>query len=243
MRVAPFSFLQTFGGGPPPEWPETASVPLHAWYRADRGVTEASSLVSGWADQSGAGDANRHQTASGADRPGYVASDAAYGHNAVLTADATQFMNAAGVFSAAIVAPVSVVIVGEVTNNLGTLLYGGAAADSFYLFVTNLYVLPNNVGPAADATIPCAILYTDDGTGGGSAAKLYIGDTSTPIATAVTNWTSTSTLGVFKSASGLANAAGKLAEVIVFDGVLNGTDISNLVTYLNVTRAYGLSVT
>jgi hypothetical protein len=43
--------------------------------------------------------------------------------------------------------------------------------------------------------------------------------------------------------SGVGNLIGTEAEIIVWGGILSATDKANLVTYLNTTRAYGITVT
>lgn len=254
MRSSPFSGFG-FGAGPRQKkvaaagggWsPPDASVTLRAWYRPDLGLTEAGGLVSAWLDQSGQGDANRNQSAAGAARPGYTASDAAYGNKPVVTGNGSQVMTAGGAWSWAPNPAITILVVGE------------AAASSSFLgdSTTNNMVYANatpneavygavagaNVGTGNPAT-PCAVMYTDSGSGG-SAANIYINDLDTPTFTGATIFDGATRLDLLSGfGGGFGSLVGKLAEIIVWGGVINATDKGNIVTYLNATRAYGLGIT
>lgn len=233
-------------GGAPAAWaPPDASVGTKLWYRADMGLTEAGGLVSAWNDQSGLADAGRDQTAAGANRPIFNATDAAYGNKPTVQFDGSMRM-LSGTFSASIAAPVCVVMIGQITSDSAAFSDG---VDDNMIFKSggNVYFYgaaqgPNTFG-AADVTSPCCLMYSDDGSGDVDAGKLYYNDTSTPIATAVTNWGSTTELHIGLDAAAVGKLVGKHAEIIVFGGIPTAPDIANLVTYLNTTRAYGIAVT
>ena len=231
------------------EWaPTDASVPVLAWYRADLGVTESGGRVSALADQSGQTDANRNQVASGADRPGYSASDAGYGGNPVVTFDGSQSVAAAGAFSTAVVGPISILVIGQAAAECA--IVGSSATEMVYANVSGEAAVygPTNgaLSSGLSAASPCAILVTDDGTGGGAATKIFVGDLTTAAVSDVTRWESSTLLALGSGGtggfSGYGRLVGKLAEVIVFGGILTPTDKVALVTYLNTTRAYGLGV-
>jgi hypothetical protein len=224
--------------------PASASVSLLAWYKADAGVTQSGGLVTAWADQSGAGDANRNQAASGAPRPSFSASDAAYGGKPIVSGTGTHRMLCPGAWSTAPNPPITVVVVGETAAS--TAFLGDSTTDNM-MYATGT---PNEAvyGPVAAAnagssnpTTPGVIMYKDTG----SAATIYrnnLGSASGTFATSV--WSSMTRIDLLSGyGSGFTFLTGKIAEVIVWGGVISATDKTNLVNYLNVTRAYGLGVT
>jgi hypothetical protein len=229
---------------PPSAWaPPDASVGTKLWYRPDLGLTEAGGLVSGLADQSGLADAGRDQAAAGADRPGYLASDATYGNQPVLTFDGTQSM-LSGVFNAAVAPPLTLLIIGQIDVD-SAMLSNGVDSNMVFKSAGNAYFYGAAQGSApfgaATVTAPCCIMYTDDGTGAVDAAKIYVNDLANPIGTGSTNWASTTGLHLGLDVVAVGKLQGKQAEIILFGGVL-AADLPDLVNYLNVTRAYGIGV-
>ncbi len=240
--MKPFSFIKSAASA----WaPPDASVGTKLWYRADLGLTQAGGLVSYLIDQSGLSDSGRDQSASGADRPGYVGADAGYGGKPVLTFDGSQRM-LSGTFAAAIATAVSVVMVGQITSDSGA-FSDGVDDNMIFKSTGNIYFYGAAQGPSplvtATVTSPCCIMLTDDGTGGGSALKMYVNDTTTVAGAGPTNWGSTTALDLGLDVAAVGKFVGKLAELIVFGGVLTAPDVAHLVTYLNSTRAYGIAVT
>lgn len=232
-------------GGAPPVWaPTSASVPVRAWYRPDLGRTMATG-VSQLNDQSGTGDANRNVVqATGAAQPGYTASDAAYGNKPVLTFNGSQALLRAGAWSVSQIAPVTLVVIGESTTvttafvsdtTFGDMIWNSAGNAKFYG--------PTAIDSATAIPGPTAIMVTDDGTGGAAAAKIYVVNFTTAKASTTTAWSSTTGLDLGSGTAGVGNCVGKIAEVILWGGVLTATDLTNLRTYLNTTQAYGLAIT
>ncbi len=201
--------------------------------------------MSAWTDQSGLGDSGRNQSAAGALRPGYTANDAAYGNQPVLTFSGSQAM-ASGTFNASVATAVSVVMIGQITTDSGA-FSDGSTGDMIFKSGGNVYFYGAAQGssPLATATVtsPCCIMFTDDGTGGGSAAKIYVNDTTTVAAAGPTNWSSTTVFDVGQDVVAVGKLIGKIAELIVFGGVLTAPDVAHLVTYFNSTRAYGIAIT
>ena len=226
--------------------PADASVPLLAWFKADAGVTQAGGLVSAWADQSGSGDANRNQSAAGADRPSYSASDAGYGGKPVLTGNGSQFLASAGDWSTAPTPPITVIVVGHATANSS---FVGDPANNNMLYVSGGHEATYGINNGAlvgsgDASAPTVIMYTDTGAAGGSAANIYNRDLSTPTGTDIKRWEGVARLDMLADFAGaFTPLIGAVAEIIVLGGIPNATDLTNLKTYLNTTRAYGLAVT
>ncbi len=219
--------------------PTDASVPVLAWYRADLGVTAPANVVSAVDDQSGAGDANRNQTGAAT----LIPTDAAYGNQSTVSHSAQTLLRV-GTWTTTPAAPISIVFIGEATSgNKGAL--GDTTANDLLWSSSGTWAFYSggNLDSGVACTSPSAVLFTDDGTGGGSAAKIYVNNLSTPAATSATAFLAANGLNVGNGAGAVPNLTGKWAEIIVFDGVLTPTDVANLVTYLNTTRAYGIAVT
>jgi hypothetical protein len=240
--MKPFSFIKSSGG----VWaPSSASVPLLAWYRPDLGLTQSGGLVTAWNDQSGAGDANRNQAAAGALRPGFTASDAAYGNKPTLTFSGSQSMACAGAFSVAIATPISVVVVGHTGASSAWLACRTPQYNAFGSYPNTASLILETSGTNAISTVtntaaPGVRMFTDDGANW----KMYDKNLTTPVGTAATpHWESNTFLDVGTAPGFASPCVGSIAEIIVFGGLLSGTDVANLRTYLNTTRAYGLAVT
>ncbi len=243
MKI-PFSFLAA-PGGPPPAWsPRSASVPLLAWYRPDLGASLTGGQIDTLADQSGAGDANRNQLGSGGGRPS-VAPDAAYGGQDVITF-AGQRLDSAGAWTSAPGTPITIVIVGDATPIGGWI--GERAPTPYNMIYWNgggsVYAFNGAaVTAGADLTVPSVVMVEDDGSLGLAACGLYVNDLTTPLATGTTVLGAGTGYDLGRGNAGVAAMTGRQAEVMIFAGILSSTDRANLVTYLNVTRAYGIPVT
>ena len=91
---------------------------LVLWLRADRGVTLNGSNVSGWADQSGLGDAARNaDQGTAARQPAFNAANASYGNRPTIdfTAANTHYLVNSGAWSASYASPYTVGVVGHTT--------------------------------------------------------------------------------------------------------------------------------
>lgn len=239
----PFSFIKSSGS----TWsPPDASVVLRAWYRADLGVTEVGGTVSAWDDQSGAGDANRDLAGAIGTMPSYVASDAAYGNNSVLTFSGDKLVRA-GNWSSTPATPITIVVVGEVSGAVSAMLSDGAAADMIWddgsegKFYSDGFA-PNLFSGVSLAT-PQVVMVSDDGSGGAAAAKIFVTNLTTAAADDLTTFQPVNGFDVGVGVAGVSDLTGKIAEIIVWAGILSAGDLTSLRDYLNTTRAYGLSVT
>ena len=227
---------------PPTAWaPTDASVGVLAWYRADLGVTAPAGVVSNVADQTGT-DANKHLVNSGVVT---VAADAAYGGREVFT-HATASLKRPGPWAVAAAPPLTIVFVG---NNDGggynsSFVSSGPTANLLWA-QTSLAIEWYPGGPhlVASATSPSVIMYSDEGGVAADAAKLYVDNLSTPALTGLAAATSDFGFDIGEASSGIGSLTGRCAEVIIFGGILTPTDVANLKTYLNTTRAYGIAVT
>ena len=229
------------GGGAPLVWtPPSAGVPLLAWYRADLGVTTATG-VSGWADQSGNGDANRDlaQATAGL-QPTLISSDAAYGGQPTISF-AAQYLARAGAWSAAPTTPITIVVVGQITDYLSSII-SSSTADMIYggtLGYSQFYGPPALTSTGPDIAGPSVIMVTDDG----ATTSLYAGNLSTPASTDASVFQAAGGFDVGRGAAGIPDLTGKAAEVIIWGGALPVGDLTELKAYFNTTQAYGLSVT
>lgn len=230
---------------PPAEWtPPDASVGTKLWYRADLGVTVAGGLVSALADQSGLEDAGRDQSASGADRPGYIASDPTYGDQSVLTFDGTQRM-LSSIFDSFVDVPICVTLIGEIDSDSAA-FSDGLSGNMIFKSGGNVYFYGAAQGPspggAGVINVPCCIMFTDDGSPSADAAKIFVNDLSTPVATGPTNWGTATSFNLGLDVVAVGRLVGKIAETIVFGDIPTAPDFVDLVDYLNTSRAYGIPV-
>lgn len=214
--------------------PTDASVTLRAWYRADLGITGAAP-VTALADQSGAGDANRNQAAINGT---LNAGDIAYGGNDTIS---DLRANRGGAWSVAPATPITIVVIGE-AGAVKSLISDGASENMLWNNadpVARLYSTTGALASLVDISAPSAVMATDDG----ATANLYVNDFTAPSvsgATWLTGGTTGFDLGI--GVAGVGNLVGKIAEIMVFGGLLTPTDLTNLRTYLNTTRAYGLGI-
>ena len=228
--------------------PTAASVGCQLWYRPDLGVTESGGLVSAIADQSGTSDSNKNQAASGADRIGYSASDAAYGGKPVFTFSGSQAMAAAGVFSAAAARPLTIVIVGQ---NGADAAWFSEAVTKNTLFASSgfVYASSNGTGAASFgarhlAEAPSVLMIECDAAALVTSMRSFVGDLTTEKAHNYPSfYPNVPRINFGEGVNGTARWSGKCAEFIVFGGILTSGDKAALVTYLNETRSYGLGVT
>jgi hypothetical protein len=226
--------------------PTSASVPLRAWYRMDLGISVSGGVVDSLADQSGAGDTNRNQSASGAARPSYSATNGLYNNRPTITGDTSKMLSSAGAWSTApFTAPFSLVIVGHAASLSAFVADGGSNmvwADAAGSGKAEYYVSGNRLTATSLVTSASGTLITDDGTGGASAAKIYVNSFGTPQTTRTTIADASGTvMDLMRSHSGVSQLDGTLAEVILWSGILTPTDASNLVTYLNGLYALGFT--
>lgn len=218
---------------------------LQAWYRADMGITTATG-VSAWSDSSGTGDSNKNLSqATGAKQPTLNATDAAYNNKPTLSflGSSVQYLRS-GTWSVALAQPDTIIVVGSLTS-------AGASAQRYLdglivnaqLIFYNQATTKNSIyaGSALDAaavtnTSPHIVV----GNFNNTTSKIW--DTA-----------KTGTAGTVGSASNLAGITigvggdtttspltGKIAEIIMYSGTLNQTQINAVLAYLG-TR-YGISI-
>lgn len=218
-----------------------ASIELLVWYRVDLGLSGVSSLT-GIGDQSGMSDPNRNQSVTNGT---LNTNDATYGGQATISDLQTTRV---GTWTNTPAVPITILVVGEITNvSNGALLSDPLTGENmlwkdplFAKFRTSSDALFSNI----DISTPSVTMFSDDGSPGADAAKIYINDLTTP-----NNWTTTifqpvNGLDIGRGVAGVSDlVGGKIAEIIIYKGILITDDLINLRTYLNTIRAYGISVT
>ena len=234
--------------------PTSASTPLYAWYRADSGTTIFTNItnnigVSNWQNMGGNNDLNRHQSQAVFGKmptPNY--NDTAYGGNTTFSYN-NQNTNSDGYWSSSIVSPITVVIIGEAAANC-PLISIGRGDPPYNLICSTLsgnaqfYSSDGSklITSTTSIASPSAIMMTSSVSG----SAIYVGDFSTPKATNVNAcWNSCPDIaaGGFGNVAGLNPLTGKIAEIIMFAGILSSGDLTSLKGYLNTTRNYGIAVT
>lgn len=218
-----------------------------AWWRADLGVTLSSGRVSVLADQSGNGDTNRDALGSGGGSAPTIAPGAGYGGKDVITLAADPLLRR-GAWSANIATPRTIVLVGEASGTSSFFCNGAGTPDNMLwrsggdlnFFNGSGFNVHDGGGGVYMAT-PSVAMFEDAG-GAGSPAKLFINDLTNALGTHATILGTAAGLDIGKGCQGVANLTGKIAEVIVFSGILSPGDRAGLAGYFNTTRAYGIAV-
>lgn len=215
---------------------------LLAWYRADLGITLNGSNVSGWADQSGNGDANRNATqGTGANQPTFTASSASYAGRPVVTYTSTAgCCLVTGTWSAAMVQPVTLFVVGHTT--VGTNQYACDSLNSGAQMAINN--LGSNVGIFAGSQLASGVAITNVpafcyGIFNGATSKVAVNaKTAQGSGAAGANGAAGLTLGNWAGQS--LPMTGPMAELFVASGVPSAATIAALAGY--VSTRYGLVI-
>jgi len=218
-----------------------ASVPLLVWYRADLGLTGVSPIT-GIGDQSGLSDPNRNQTVTNGT---LNVTDATYGGKATIYDLQTT---RAGTWTNTPAVPITIIVVGEITNvsNGAFLSDPDTGQDMLWkdpLFA-KFFTLSGALFSNVDISTPSVTMFSDDGSGDADAAKIYVNDLTTPNNYDVTVFQPVNGLDIDRGVAGVSDfSGGKIAEIIIYKGILTTDDLTNLRVYLNVIRAYGIAVT
>jgi hypothetical protein len=205
-------------------------------------VTQAGT-VSAWGDSSGTGDANKNLTqATGAKRPTYNATDAAYNNQptASYVAASSQELDSTA-WAAALTAPYTLFavgngdgtasaqgIVGDSTNLVQLVLNNGGTGPTIYAGTS----LPASTANSSSPRIWCAVV------NGASGAIYENSRTAKATGATGTNALSRTMIGVDATAH-FHN--GKIAEVIVYSRALSSAEISAVLRYCSTRYAIALT--
>jgi len=210
---------------------------LVLWLRADMGITIAGSGVSQWNDQSGTGDANKHNVqGTDANRPTYNTSDAGYNGKPTLQGTGTQFLTATGNWAVAPPRPATIFVVGNGEGGANNCVFFSDASVSQYQFwESGLSNSPNTVAMSLNATLftPAITntalkhIYAIDLNG--AATKIF----QDSLTAAVTgNAGTTGGLRVDACGGSGSSFGGKQAEIIIYNTRLSATDFASVMNYL-----------
>jgi hypothetical protein len=227
--------------------PINASVPTLAWYLpsfASCDLIDGLTHVTRMYDLSGHGDANRDQVrAAVGQEPNYSNADADYGGKPSISSDGVRGLLTVGAWSAAPTPPLTMLVVGKCAANAAYLSGRNAAGNLLWQFGNNVQFYN---GPALSlaqlANTPGVMMFEDDGTASGTAARIFLNDLTNPVASGATCASADTGYNVITGDAGVGPLNGSEAEIIFWSGILSPADKAKLVTYLNVTRAYGLPV-
>jgi hypothetical protein len=217
---------------PPPPFAPTDIAGIQFWVRGDKGITTIGGYVSQWNDQSGVGDANRNMVAAfPGEQPSYVVSDAGYNNQSTVSFIAANnvYMRTAGVLSADITDPSTWFIA---AND------DGSASRQFY-FTTSPSGIPNlevlskellwsNLDGPNSTGLPTVYA----GLSNNTTSKLYQ-NALTPVSSGSQGGPGDVSSFFFGSnvGSGLF-LNGKIAEMIIYSGILSPTDFAKVMNYL-----------
>lgn len=215
---------------------------LKFWLRADLGITLNGATVSAWGDQSGTGDANKHATqGTAAEQPTYVASDAGYNGQATLSFDAGDWMQT-GTWTSALAQPATHFLVGQggsATFREATDGIDGGSRHSISMLNTGEPYLYAGAALFSGAASWIATKHIVGGVFAGGSSKIYV-DSATASATG--NAGAQSLTGVTIGGNfGGPSWAGKVAEIIICEGILSNALILQTMTYLAARYAVTLS--
>lgn len=216
-----------------------------AWFRADLGVTSSSGLVSQWNDQSGTGDANKNCTQStGASKPTLNSSNASYNYKPTLDFDGTDDYMQSGTWVSALSQPFTDFVVGHSPAGAS----GSLALDTLSATQASLRI-EGSTHPgiyAGTTTVDSTGVWTSAGAfcaifNGGSSTLYFNSHTSTGSGNPGTNGRNGTTIGTYDGQlTGPYNWQGSIAEIITYNRVLSGSEITRVMKYLG-TR-YGITI-
>lgn len=197
---------------------------LRAWYKADAGITLNGSTVSQWNDQSGYNNHLKQSTA--ANQPTYTTG--AINSLPALSFDGT---NDSMQLDATITGfgSMTFFIVYKRTANTSQAVLSNGASTYMYLQYGSSFYIGNNAKSAAMTT---NVWYLRAGTGknDGTGTEYFSNGASLGTIAGGTN-----VFDAFRyiATAGGAPLQGLIAEILIFDRVLNSTDMGQINSYLN----------
>lgn len=209
------------------------------WLRADLGVTLVSGKVSAWADQSGAGDANKNATQSNATLRPVVNATGIGGKPVIEFAGAQEL--ATGAWSANLPQPATWMYVVRATATGIAVVVDGISGAHRHLFTQSSSSFAD-INAGNDITSAREFHTTDRvviGVFNGASSKLYVsqatpttGDTGTDDATGAV-------IGAFTDGTSFP-LTGYIAEIAAWSRALNATEVGQLNAY--ASARYGIAI-
>lgn len=236
-----------WSGGAPPGFRPSEISGLVAWFDAGVGITLNGSRVSGWADQSGTGDANKNLAqGTAANQPLYTVADANLnGKPSVTFAKSRPDRLASGAWSVALPNAATILVFGRVTTRDASgysIAVSGTAAGSHALDTspagvnTNMLIYSGTIIQGGNAPNGTSVAF-----GGtlGPTAKLYV-NAKTAVATGNSGAGTLATMTVGASAA-LANPwDGPIAEILAYSRNLTQAEVETLLTWGGAK--YGITI-
>ncbi len=214
---------------------------LISWYRADKLVSLNSTTVSAWGNSSGLGDTNQNalQGTAGS-QPLFVAASSDFNNQPTISFGSNKSLQT-GVWSSALVQPVTIFIVARSISNTTNQYFLSsldAATTPFGLFSNSSGQMnfACNVGTANTGVSTGTTKFGGIFRIHGNTSKFNISQTTTQ------NWTNPGTggatgltIGNFSGALVLGNV--EIADIAHYNKDLSQTEIDNLNTYINTRYA------
>jgi hypothetical protein len=215
------------------------------WLRADMGVTLNATRVSGWADQSGTGDANKNVAqATAGNQPLFNASDASFnGHPSLTFASARSDMLNSGAWAAPMPNPATWFVVAQLVAAQIAVMIDGQGAS-------NRHLLYNNTAAGAERVVLSGAALTAAGTLNGIGAFVMAGVMGTSgklymnaRTAAASGTTGTQTLTALRIGAAYTSAGfwdGEIAEVIGYNRALTQAEVETVLAYLGARYAIAI---
>lgn len=223
--------------------PTDANVPARLWYRASKVTIATSNQVSILHNKVITENitTNQYQSDTGL-MPTYIPSDPAYNNKPIISFSGTEFFKS-GEISTALQGPCTIVVVGE--SDILTALVSKGEEDGGYnvLYIegagllTYFQISESVTGINDYSNTPSIFMLTSDGVD----LNIYRNDLTSIEATTAGTFIATNTFAVGAGTAGVGPCVGKIAEVIYWSGILDTSNISKLVVYLNNRYNLGAS--
>lgn len=214
------------------DWVPTNIANCKIWLRADLGITLNGSTVSQWNDQSG--NSNNASQGTAAKQPTYTASDSSYGNQPTLTFASASSQEMALV-SLQPNQPYTAYAVCESTSGATNqaVIGDGNPTTLYYISGTPLVFAGSNLSSGINTRVKAALC----GVFNTTTSAIYV-NSSTAAASGNAgsiNPSGTLSIGAFGTNSDFLN--GKIAEIIVYSGAHNSTQVSTVFSYFSARYA------
>lgn len=223
---------------------------LQLWLRADMGVTLSSGSVSNWNDQSGIGDGYRDMVQlTSINQPVFNATNGNYNNQPTLdfTASNSQSLYSVGNWSPTVSASYTVIIIGNDAGTSGSNQYGWFGTNTepgpfMYLAESGYgYSIQNGISyeftEIYSSGIPSFAMIEFNSSG----TDTFRLNADTPVATFGLTNNDIGTNGFCIGNGGSVFLTGSIAEVLVYNSILNDGDRIALEMY--IASRYGISIT